>query len=79
MGFGNIAKKVAQLALAFGMKILVFKPNPLLENIEGISQTNLESLLEKSDFVSLHCPLSLENEKFMNIKAFEKMKKQLFS
>jgi len=75
IGFGNIAQKVAQLALAFGMKILVFKPNPLFDNIEGISQTNLDSLLEKSDFVSLHCPLSLENEKFMNIEAFGKMKK----
>ena len=75
IGYGNIAKKVAQLALAFGMKVLVYKPNPLLDNIEGVSQTDFESLLEKSDFVSLHCPLNRENEKLMDSKAFEKMKK----
>lgn len=75
IGFGNIAQKVAQLALAFGMKVLVYKPNPLLDNIEWVSQTDLDSLLEKSDFVSLHCPLNQENEKLMDSKAFEKMKK----
>lgn len=75
IGFGNIAKKVTQIALAFDMNILLYKPNLLNENIEGISQTNLDSLLEKSDFVSLHCPLTADNKELVNKSFLEKMKK----
>jgi glycerate dehydrogenase len=74
IGFGNIAQKVAQIALAFDMKVLINKRTPLDSPLEGITEVDLDTLLKSSDFVSLHCPLTAENEKFMNASAYKKMK-----
>jgi glycerate dehydrogenase len=74
IGFGNIAQKVAKIALGFEMKVLINKKTPLLNQIEGIAEVDLETLLRNSDFISLHCPLTLENEQFMNNSAFDIMK-----
>lgn len=75
IGFGNIAQKVAQIALAFDMKVLVNKRTPLESPIDGITEVDLDRLLKSSDYISLHCPLTAENEGFMNSSAFSKMKK----
>jgi glycerate dehydrogenase len=74
VGFGNIAQKVAQIALAFDMKVLVNKRTPLDSPLEGITEVDLETLLISSDYISLHCPLTADNEKFMNAETFLKMK-----
>jgi glycerate dehydrogenase len=74
IGFGNIAQKVAQIALVFDMKVLVNKIRPLVEPIKGIEIVDLDTVLRNSDYLSLHCPLTAENEKFMNAEAFSKMK-----
>jgi glycerate dehydrogenase len=74
IGFGNIAQKVAQIALVFDMKVLVNKVRPLLEPIKGIEIVDLDTVLRKSDYLSLHCPLTAKNEKFMNAETFSKMK-----
>ncbi|MCP9769573.1 D-2-hydroxyacid dehydrogenase [Lacihabitans sp. LS3-19] len=74
IGFGNIAQKVAQIALAFDMKVLVNKVSPLAEPIKGIEIADLDKVLSNSDYLSLHCPLTTENEQFMNTEAFSKMK-----
>ncbi len=75
IGFGNIAQKVAQIALAFEMKVLVNKRTPLESPIIGITEVDIATLLASSDYISLHCPLTTENEEFMNAAAFVKMKK----
>lgn len=74
IGYGDIGKKVAQIALAFEMKVLVNKKTPFAEAPKNISETTLDTLFEKSDFVSLHCPLTSENEGFINAKSISKMK-----
>lgn len=74
IGFGNIAQKVARIALAFDMNVLVNKRTPLVSALEGISEVDLETLLISSDYISLHCPLTADNEKFMNTALFSKMK-----
>ena len=74
IGFGNIAQKVAQIALVFDMKVLVNKVRPLAEPIKGIEIVDLDTVLRNSDYLSLHCPLTAENEKFMNAEVFSKMK-----
>ncbi len=72
VGIGDIGEKVAQLAEAFEMNVLVNrksdKPHPKYNTVE------LDELLAKSDFVSLHCPLTEENKGFINAESLKKMK-----
>ncbi|KPM48703.1 D-2-hydroxyacid dehydrogenase [Jiulongibacter sediminis] len=72
VGIGDIGEKVAQVAQGFEMNVLVNRksslPHPVFQTVD------LDELLEKSDFVSLHCPLTDENEGFMNASVFAKMK-----
>ncbi len=65
IGLGNIGKRVAEIAQAFGLKIIYFSPTRKkeLEKV-GIKYKTLEILLKESDIVSLHCSL---NEKTKNI------------
>lgn len=74
IGFGNIAQKVAQIALAFDMKVLINKRTPLDSPLEGITEVGLDSLLNSSDYISLHCPLTADNAEFMDASAYKKMK-----
>ena len=73
IGYGNIGKNVSKIALAFDMNVLVYHKHPIKEN-HGIMATNLEDLIEKSDVISLHCPLNNENKEFINKSRLEKMK-----
>lgn len=74
VGFGNIAQKVAQIALAFDMNVLINKRTSLDSPLEGITEVDLNTLLKLSDYISLHCPLTADNEKFMDALAYKKMK-----
>lgn len=76
VGFGNIGRRVARIANAFGMKVLVYSRSrrPVPEGIAA-SYTDFDTLLAESDVVSLHCPLFEETRGLMNAQAFEKMKK----
>jgi glycerate dehydrogenase len=74
IGYGDIGKKVAQIALAFEMKVLVHKKTPFGAVPENISEVNLETILSESDFLSLHCPLTSDNEGFINAESLSKMK-----
>ncbi len=60
IGYGRIGKKTAKLAEAFGMSVLVHSnhPAPAGELTERIREVPLDELLEKSDVISLHCPLT---------------------
>ena len=78
VGFGGIAQRVSQIAMAFGMKIriAVRSTPPLLpEEIEIVS---LERLTRESDIVSLHCPLTPETENMVNAEFLSRMKKTAF-
>ena len=75
VGFGGIGKKVAQIAQAFGMKVLVSTPHPKAEfESETLKFTDLESLLRNSDIVSLHCPLTADTEEIINKETLAMMK-----
>jgi glycerate dehydrogenase len=74
VGYGDIAQKVAQIALAFEMKVLIFKRTKEEILPANITQVDLDKLLTDSDFVSLHCPLTPENEGFINGQSISKMK-----
>ena len=74
IGYGHIGKRVAEIAKAFGMKVLVHTRTP--KNDPTVEFVSFDRLLEESDIVSMHCPLTLENRLMMNAEAFKKCKKR---
>lgn len=72
VGYGSIGKKVAKIAQAFDMKVLAYNRSPKKD--EGVRFVEMDELLEKSDIVSIHCPLNSDSEKMCNKEFFEKMK-----
>lgn len=77
VGMGNIAKMVVRLLSGFGVKVLYYDAYRLsLEEEEklGVSYCSFQTLLEESDIVSLHCPLTERTRGFMDANAFCAMK-----
>lgn len=74
VGFGDIARAVARIAVAFGMKVLSHTPHPEGKPDLGQAFVSMEDLLERSDVVSLHCPLTPETEKMINGESLKRMK-----
>jgi D-3-phosphoglycerate dehydrogenase / 2-oxoglutarate reductase len=77
VGFGNIPRKVAPKAQAFGLKVLAFDPFAKADVFQsaGVESVTFDELLARSDFVSVHAPLMPETRGMMNAAAFAKMKK----
>ena len=78
IGFGNIGQRVADIGKGFGMKVLAYHKHPERDKREGVTFVSLETLLQKSDVVSLHCPLTRENKGFINAKNLSMMKPSAF-
>lgn len=76
VGYGNIARKVAKIANAFGMKVLAYRRNPVAE--EGVEFTDFDTLIKESDIVSVHCPLNEQSARMFNMSVFEKMKRTAY-
>ncbi|MDD3663317.1 MAG: D-2-hydroxyacid dehydrogenase [Candidatus Pacebacteria bacterium] len=78
VGFGKIGQATAAIAKAFGMKVIVY--DVFCDNCadEEIKFVTLNELLAKSDFVTLHCPLTSENKGLINAERLSKMKKTAF-
>ena len=72
IGFGSIGKRVAEIAKAFQMNVLVYTRTP--KQAEGVSFVTLEELYKMSDIVTVHCPLNEQSQKMFNRNAFSKMK-----
>lgn len=74
VGMGNIGKKVAQIATAFGCKV-IFHSVTGKSTVTEYPQVDKDILLKESDFLSLHCPLSDLSRNFIDEDALRKMKK----
>ncbi|XCF07831.1 D-2-hydroxyacid dehydrogenase [Tamlana crocina] len=75
IGFGKIGKATAKLALAFGLKIKVYNRTVYSEfENDHLKFVSLEELLNTSDIISLHCPLTPETENLINQSSIKKMK-----
>ncbi len=72
VGYGNIGKRVAKIAQALGMVVLVHNRSKI-ENCP-YRQVDRTTLFQESDFISLHCPLSEDNEKMINAESLALMK-----
>lgn len=75
VGMGNIGLKVALIANAFGMKVMAVTHRPQTDLPAYIKKADLDELLETSDVISLHCPLTEENKCFINAGTIARMKK----
>lgn len=58
VGLGHIGRRVAEIALAFGMQVRAMTSKKAEELPAGIQKAELQSLLASADVVSLHCPLT---------------------
>jgi len=74
IGMGNIGKKVAKIASAFGCKV-IFHSITGKSTCTEYEQVTMDTLLEESDVLSLHCPLSNLSRNLMDAAALKKMKK----
>ncbi len=79
IGFGNIARQVALRAAAFGMRV-VFADPMVEQSAVGVSakKMSVSELLEQSDFVSLHPPLTDQTRKMIGDDALARMKPAAF-
>lgn len=76
VGYGRIGQAVAELARAFGMRVLAHSRSK--RSAEGVEFADLETLLRTSDVVSLHCPLTPETEKIIDRERLALMKPTAF-
>jgi len=77
VGFGNIPRRVAPKAKAFGLNVLAHDPfvAPDVLAAAGVEGVSFARLLVVSDFVSVHAPLTPQTRGMVNAAAFAKMKK----
>ncbi|WP_439134521.1 D-2-hydroxyacid dehydrogenase [Pseudomaricurvus sp.] len=74
VGYGAIGRQVAQVALAFGMEVLVHTRTLPADLPANVSHVDLSTLASRSDVISLHCPLTEENKGFINAEFLSLMK-----
>lgn len=74
IGFGRIGQNTAQIAQAFGMKVLAYDEH-VIEEAKGLGEyVSLDELLSQSDVISLHCPLFPSTAGIINKDNIAKMK-----
>ncbi len=74
VGMGSIGHKVASLAEAFGCKVIFYSASGKSTCTE-YQRVEFDTLLQESDILSLHCPLSDRTRGLIDREAFSKMKK----
>lgn len=75
VGTGKIGSAFIDICRGFGMKVLAYDVFP---NIDGVEYVDMETLLKRSDLISLHCPLTPSTRHIINAKSIDKMKKGVF-
>jgi D-3-phosphoglycerate dehydrogenase len=76
IGLGQIGVRVAQLAAALGLRVLGV--NRSGRDVPGVELVSLDDLLTRSDFLSIHCPLTDETRNLINSERFARMKPSAF-
>lgn len=74
-GYGNIGKRVASIAQAFGMKVICCTRTPKDGMPEPVS---FEDLLKRSDFLTLHAPLTDQTKNIINKESLSLMKQSAY-
>ena len=79
IGFGKIGSAVAEIANAFGMKVKAYSPHT--RDYAGFGRVDfvpLDEVIETSDVLSLHCPLTNETNGLVNAEFLSRMKKTAY-
>ena len=74
-GYGHIGSRVAQIGKAFGMKVICCTRTPKEGMPEAVS---FEDLLKRSDFLTLHAPLTEQTKNIINKESLSFMKKSAY-
>ena len=76
LGIGRIGSQVARRAIAFGMRVLAFDPYLSMSKARAlqVELLELDEIYERSDFITVHMPLSDETRDMLGADAFSKMK-----
>lgn len=77
VGFGAIGRHVAQMACGLGMKVCAYDAYGIDKDLAdslNVQIVELDELIEKSDFISLHIPLTNETQNMISSKELNKMK-----
>ena len=76
VGFGRVGKLVVERAQAFGMEVLAFDPIALEETARemGVMLVEMDELLAKSDYITLHAALNPSTSKLINAETIAQMK-----
>jgi D-3-phosphoglycerate dehydrogenase len=80
LGYGRIPKRLAKKLKAIGYNVLAYDPFVSVEKMamDGVEKADLLQLLENSDFVSVHTPLTKDTYHLISKKEFELMKETAF-
>jgi|TARA_B100000315_G_scaffold22788_2_gene19765 D-3-phosphoglycerate dehydrogenase len=80
IGLGNIPQQIVGKAQAFGINIIAsdpYCPDDVFSRL-NVEKVELDDLLGRSDYVSVHAPLTPETENMFNMDAFKKMKSSAY-
>jgi D-3-phosphoglycerate dehydrogenase len=77
LGMGRIGSEVARRAMAFGMRVLAYDPYLALSRAKAlqVEMVELDEFYARSDFITVHLPMSEETKGMINAAAFARMKK----
>ena len=73
IGFGNIGQQTGRIAKAMGMNVIAYSRSRSDSGKDIAKYVPLEELLEKSDVIAIHCPLTKETEGLINKSTIQKM------
>ncbi len=76
VGCGRIGRQTARIGQALGMKVIAYDKYPA--PTDGIEFVEMTELFKRADVISLHCPLTGDNEKFVNREMLALMKSSAF-
>ena len=81
IGYGNIGRRMAEIALAFRLKVRIYtahpdkyKDDPMISGQGDISFVSIDEIWEDSDIITLHCPMNKATEKLICRETIDKMK-----
>jgi D-3-phosphoglycerate dehydrogenase len=80
VGFGRIPRIVHEKAKPFGLNVVIYDPYVTHEAAQtaGVKKVEMDELIQTSDYISIHCPLTPETIHLFNKDAFQRMKKTAY-
>jgi D-3-phosphoglycerate dehydrogenase / 2-oxoglutarate reductase len=74
IGVGRIGGRLAQYARALGLSVIAYDPYVSTSELPPVPLVSLDELLARSDYVSVHCPLTAETRNLVNAQALARMR-----